>query len=102
MNNKRRIIKEISKISLRISKLKSQLNPLTIKTNRNNENKKRLSKKLYKEVVMPIESWSLHGLPNVFRTKYFPLKIVWTIIFLASVGISIYFLYNTIKEYLKY
>ena len=100
-SNKRRVVREINKISIRISKLKNQISPLPIRTNRN-ENKKRLSKKLHDEVVMPIESWTLHGLPNVVRSKYRSMKIIWAIIFLASVGISIYFVYNTIKEYLQF
>ena len=45
---------------------------------------------------------STYGLPNVFRTKYITLKIIWTIIFLAALGVSIYFLYSTINEYLQY
>ena len=44
----------------------------------------------------------MHGLPNIIRTKYFPLKIIWTILFLTAVGVLIYFLYNTIQDYLKY
>ena len=38
----------------------------------------------------------------MFRSKYIAIKIIWTIIFLAALGTSIYFLYSTINEYLKY
>ena len=63
---------------------------------------KNLSRKLQEETIKPISSWTLHGLPNVFRTKYILIKIVWIILFLTALGVSIYFVYNTIEEYLRY
>ena len=63
---------------------------------------KNLSRKLQEETIKPVISWTLHGLPNVFRTKYILFKIVWVILFLTALGVSIYFVYNTIEEYLRY
>ena len=63
---------------------------------------KNLSRKLKKETVKPIESWTLHGLPNIFRTKYILVKFIWLILFLIALGASIYFVYNTIVEYLRF
>ena len=64
--------------------------------------RKNLKKKLAKETISPIVTWTTHGLPNIFRTKYISLKIIWSILFLLSVGWTIYFLINTILDYLKY
>ena len=81
------------------------MNQMQKKKKQSNENqriKRNLLKKIKEEAIEPIESWTLHGLPNVFRTKYKSIKIIWIILFLAALGISIYFLYNTINEYLQY
>ena len=67
-----------------------------------NKHEKNFYNTFKQETIEPIESWTLHGLPNVIRSKYIPIKIIWTIIFLAALGVSIYFLVNTIKEFLKY
>ena len=108
MNKKHKIINETNKFIRKISKIRQQnqnLNndPLKNSSNQNQQRLKRnLTKKLNEEAIVPIESWTLHGLPNVFRSKYKILKLIWAIIFLAALGVSIYFLVNTIKEYLEY
>ena len=104
MHAKNRLIEDINKIvSKRIKQLQTKLiKKPTKKSNGNNRIKRKLSKKIKQEAIEPIESWTLHGLPNVFRSKYIAIKIIWTIIFLAALGGSIYFLYSTIKEYLEY
>jgi hypothetical protein len=64
--------------------------------------KTNLVDKLGKVIGEQIESWTTHGLPNVIRSKYISVKIIWTILFLTAIGFSIYFLYNTINEYLEF
>ena len=63
---------------------------------------KNLSKKLKKRTIKPIESLTIHGLPNLFKKKSILIKLIWLILFLASLGVSAYFVYNTIVEYLRY
>ena len=98
--NKRLIYVFYSIITKRLKKLENW------KRESSKKNSNKLEKNFYntfkQETIEPIESWTLHGLPNVIRSKYIPIKIIWTIIFLAALGVSIYFLVNTIKEYLKY
>ena len=98
----RKMVSLFNSVIERISKIEIKQNKSTNKSNKNTRIKRNLSKKIKKETIEPIESWTLHGLPNVFRTKYFSLKIIWIILFSAALGGSIYFLYNTIKEYLQY
>jgi hypothetical protein len=62
----------------------------------------RLSKKIIHNVIEPIETWTTHGLPNIVRSKYISVKIVWSLLFLTAVGTSIYFLDKTIKEFFEY
>ena len=62
----------------------------------------KLSQKIIQSAIHPIESWTTHGLPNIVRSKYISVKIIWSLIFLAALGLSIYFLYSTIKEFLEY
>ena len=64
--------------------------------------KTNLVDKLGKVIGEQIESWTTHGIPNVIRSKYIFAKIVWAILFLTAIGFSIYFLYNTVKEYLEF
>ena len=89
-------------ISERIKIIENKLKKSSKKQVNNTRVKQKLSKNIKEEAIEPIKSWSLHGLPNIIRTKYFPLKIIWTILFLTAVGVLIYFLYNTIQDYLKY
>ena len=105
MNKKNKSVDHISNLYRKIAVLKTKLIKLSKRTTKQKSNpdiERNLSKKLKVETIEPIESWTLHGLPNVFRSKYIAIKIIWTIIFLAALGTSIYFLYNTINEYLKY
>ena len=43
-------------------------------------NNKKLVTKLKKEAIGPIESLTTHGLPNIARTRYKSIKIIWTIL----------------------
>ena len=72
-----------------------------INLNKKNNNKK-LVTKLKKEAIEPIESWTTHGIPNIARTRYKSIKIVWAILFLVALGFSIYFVINTVQEFLDY
>jgi hypothetical protein len=68
----------------------------------NKNEKLNLSKKLKEEAIKPIESWTTHGLPNVIRSKHIFVKIIWVILFLGALGVSIYFLYKTLSDYLEF
>ena len=108
MNTKKhhRLIAETNKFIRKVIKLRYKFN------NNNNNNKnddeinktKRnfLSKKIKNETSKSIESWTLHGLPNILRSKYILIKFFWFILFLAAFSLSIYFLINTINEYLQF
>lgn len=45
---------------------------------------------------------SSHGLPKIFETKYLPIKIMWTIFFIASMSYCTYFIIRSIVQYTKY
>ena len=86
--------KRIKQLKAKTAKKKSK--------EKNGGKKRTLYQKIKEEVIQPIETWTLHALPNVVRSKYMSVKIIWMIIFLAAVGVSIYFVVSTVREFLRY
>ena len=58
-----------------------------------------LAKKLKKEAIECIQTLSTHGLPNLSRTKYKFIKLMWSCLTILSAGLSIYFIVKTLSEY---
>ncbi len=48
------------------------------------------------------QSMTMHGLPPLLKTKHKPIKLMWIVFVLASISFSIYFITNTVLEYLEY
>ena len=61
-----------------------------------------LMKKIKLESIECIQSLTIHGLPNLFRTKFISIKIFWFIMTLASMTTSVYFIFKTLSEYYEY
>jgi hypothetical protein len=57
-------------MSERISNLEIKLKKSLSEKSDNSKINRNLSNKIKEEAIKPIESWTLHGLPNVFRTTY--------------------------------
>jgi hypothetical protein len=45
---------------------------------------------------------TFHGVPNIIRTKHLPVKTMWTILILISIGTSSYFTITGLTEYLEF
>ena len=44
----------------------------------------------------------MDGIPNMIRTKYFPLSLFWFVAFLCCFGTCIYLVFNTLQQYLNF
>ncbi|CAF0860551.1 unnamed protein product [Brachionus calyciflorus] len=56
-------------------------------------------KALFLEWVDPL---TMHGFPNIFRTKNLSIKILWIIAFIVSNGFCFYFIAKSLLEYLQF
>lgn len=45
---------------------------------------------------------TLDGFPNIFKSKYITIKLVWFVCFLGSTAFGAYSVYGTIANYLSY
>jgi hypothetical protein len=61
--------------------------------------KKRLFLNKTKELIL---SSTIHGIPNILRTKKKSFKFMWLFLFVTCFLISIYMVYSAISSYLKY
>ena len=59
-------------------------------------------KNLTKELIKLLKSVSTHGLPNIFRTKYLPIRLVWIFLTIVSIIITIILVIQTFTEYFEY
>ena len=60
-------------------------------------------KKEIKEKFIECSSVSTsHGYPNIFRTKYLPIKILWLFCLSIAIGMCLFLLIRGIKAYLEY
>ena len=49
-----------------------------------------------------LSNTTAHGLPNIVRSKYYLIKIVWSVVFLGSVSLCAYLIIQSISEYFQY
>ncbi len=61
-----------------------------------------LIEKMKKEAIECVETLSTHGLPNLSRTKYIFIKLMWLLLTILSAGFSVYFILKTLTEYAEY
>jgi hypothetical protein len=45
---------------------------------------------------------TFNGVPNIIRTKHLPVKIVWAVLIIMSIGASSYFTITGLMEYLEF
>jgi hypothetical protein len=71
---------------------------------KNNEPKKKetLLNELKDRVATQLETTTGHGCPNLIRTKYWSVRIMWIILVLIATGASCYLVFRAINSYLKY
>jgi hypothetical protein len=55
-----------------------------------------------REAIKCLESLTTHGLPNLTRTKYNLIKLMWLVLTITSAGLSVYFIIRTLSEYAEY
>ncbi|RNA24440.1 amiloride-sensitive sodium channel subunit gamma-like isoform X4, partial [Brachionus plicatilis] len=48
------------------------------------------------------ESMTMHGFPNIFRTKYISIRIMWIIFFFTSNGCCFFIISRILVDYFKY
>ncbi|RMZ92818.1 acid-sensing ion channel 1 [Brachionus plicatilis] len=48
------------------------------------------------------DSFTMHGFPNIFRTKYITVRMMWIILFLFSNGFCFYIITKNIMNFFKY
>ena len=65
-------------------------------------NRKESKKYFYQLTRETLESSSIHAIPNIVRNRFYIIKFVWFLFFLASVSSCGWFMYKTIVEYLNY
>ena len=63
---------------------------------------KSLKQKIIEANTETLESSSVHAIPNITRNKFYSVKLVWIICFMASSGVCAWFIYNSISSYLNY
>ena len=61
-----------------------------------------LIEKMKKEAIECVETLSTHGLPNLMRTKYIFIKLMWLLLTILSAGFSVFFILKTLAEYAEY
>ena len=47
-------------------------------------------------------SSTAHGYPNIFRTKYWSVRLMWLVFFLVSTGLCGFMIYRSLNDYLSY
>ena len=66
------------------------------------KNNKSMKQKIIEATKETLESSSIHAIPNMVRTKYITLKIIWIFFFLGSIGVCGWYLFQAISGYLEY
>ena len=61
-----------------------------------------LLKVVKKRCIEIIDDSTMHGLPNVFRSNHFIMKIFWLILFLLSLALAIYLVSVSVKTFLNF
>jgi hypothetical protein len=59
-------------------------------------------KRIKTEAIECVESLSTHGLPNLSRSKYKPVKFMWLILTIGFAGLSFYFIIKSLIDYFHY
>ena len=59
-------------------------------------------KEIIDSIKETLESSSIHALPNIVRNKFYTIKFVWTVCFIASSGICGFFIFQSISDYFNY
>ena len=80
----------------------NQLFTNKILTSITNEKNQRLAKELKNTIASHLETTSGHGCPNLIRTKYWSVRIMWIILLFVASGASAYLVTRAIKSYLRY
>ncbi len=58
--------------------------------------------KIIKANIETLESSSVHAIPNITKNRFYLVKLVWVVCFLASNGVCAWFIYKSISDYLNY
>ena len=59
--------------------------------------------KKIKDIVIPIvDSSTIHGLPNIFRSKQLIIKLIWLLSTTFSLVACVFFIVQSISNYLRY
>jgi len=61
-----------------------------------------IASELKSRIATQMETTTGHGCPNVVRTKYWPVRIMWIFLVFVALGASGYMVYRAIVAYLKY
>ena len=64
--------------------------------------KESLLNELKGRVSIQLETTTGHGCPNLVRTNYCSIRIMWIILVLIATGTSCYMVYRAINSYLQY
>ena len=59
-------------------------------------------KRIKTEAIECVESLSTHGLPNLSRSKYKPIKFMWLVLTIGFAGSSFYFIIRSLIDYFHY
>lgn len=60
------------------------------------------SAKIKEKFVELSSSSTSHGYPNMFRTKYWSVRVMWLIFFLAATGFCAFMIYRSLNDYLSF
>ena len=63
---------------------------------------KQQKEKIIGSVKETLESSSIHAIPNITRNKFFSIKAMWFMFFLISSGWCIWFIIQSIMDFLNY
>ena len=64
-------------------------------------NSSKLNEKIINKFIELSSSSTSHGYPNIFRTKFWAVRIMWLIFFLISLGLCIFMIYRSINDFLS-
>lgn len=63
---------------------------------------KKLSKHFKEAFIEVFSASSIHGIPNIIRTKRLKIKIIWALFFLSSFSLCSYLVIQSIFDYLQF
>ena len=80
----------------------SPIPPISSQTPSNQATRSSIKEKIKLDTKKTLKGSSIHAIPNIVRSKYYSLKVIFFLCFLASSSLCAWYLITAIQNYLKY